>query len=369
MEKPTAVAAAPSTAPGAAGVGIVPGGTKTPDGEPEQRSLPLVSALRAAPEPIQERIRAAHVRPLVGLRTASDEVICIGRRAPSQAWSYPILEWLRAGHAQAAIGLDLDDPAGVGLALDALRDTGAKLPQPSVVAVREASGHALAVWGLASPVARGPKARQGPRRFLGRVAEYLAWETGADAGFVGVLAANPEHPDYRAFYGRRDPYELRELAAFIPDRWRRAAPRELRTEAGRNCYVFLDGCRFAGILSRTDEAVAGHVRATNGGLRYLLEPTEVAGIVRSINGHYRPQWRSKAARLDFGAAFRERQAWRGQQSGKARRAGSAEERQPWAAEGVSRATWYRRRAEAEGRETRTNTGTRLGGGSGGRSGG
>ena len=158
-------------------------------GDPEQRSLPLVSALREAPTPIRERIRAAHVRPLVGLRTASDEVICIGRRAPAQAWSYPILEWLRAGHAQAAIGLDLDDPVDVGLALDALRDTDSKLPRPSVVAVRERSGHALAVWGLASPVAHGPKARQGPRRFLGRVAEYLAWATHADAGFVGVLAA------------------------------------------------------------------------------------------------------------------------------------------------------------------------------------
>ena len=227
------------------------------------------------------------------------------------------------------------------------------------MAVRERSGHALAVWGLASPVTRGSNARRGPRRSLGRVAEYLAWATGADPGYVGVLAANPEHTDYRSHYGRRDPYELRELASFIPDGWRVPAPQELRTEAGRNCYVFLDGCRFAGVLSRTDAEVDGHVRATNGTLLYPLEPTEVAGITRSINGHYRPQWRNREARLPF----RERQADRGRRnapdvqaakgrnSGAARRAGSLAERQPWVAEGISRRTWYQHRAVAHEQPT------------------
>lgn len=82
-----------------------------------------------------------------------------------------------------------------------------------------------------------------------------------------------------------------------------------------------------------------------------LRANEVEGIIRSITGHHRPQWRNREARLPF----RERQRWRGRRSGKMRwaRPGCLMRERPWEGEGVSRATWYRRR------ETRTNAGSTL----------
>ena len=200
----TATATADATTSESIPTDTRPADTREPLAEFQPSLLPA-AALRAAPEPIRERILTAHVRPLVGLRTASDGVICIGRRAPSQAWGFPILEWLRTGAAQAAIGLDLDDPgrrrAGARRAARRGLEAAAAVRRGRPGAFR-ACARGLGASPRPSPV--GSNARRGPRRFLGRVAEYLAWATGADPGYVGVLAANPEHTDYRSHYGRRD---------------------------------------------------------------------------------------------------------------------------------------------------------------------
>ena len=125
-----------------------------------------------------------------------------------------------------------------------------------MVIERRASGHLLAVWTLATPVGTGPNTRQAPVSFFGRVAEYFSLPADADLGFASFLCSNPVHNDCQTFYGHRDPYELRDLGAVMPRGWRMPAFTECRSSEGKNCALFLAGCRFAGNLNRTDEEVA-----------------------------------------------------------------------------------------------------------------
>ena len=330
--------------------------------EPAQDTLPI----DFAPPVVREHgLVEAHTAPLVGVRLRDDGVRSLGRRSPEEAWGYPLLEWSRSGRATTVLALDCDSDKSIGVVLDALRDVDAPIARPSLVVERKRSGHVLACWCLETPVGRGPHARRAPLSFLGRVSEYYSAVADADPGFVSVLCANPVHSDYRAYWGARDPYSLRDLGAVMPRGWRAPAFDRCRSEGGRNSTLFMLGCRFAGNLSRTDEEVAWWIRGQN--MRHgiyrdsLLTPAplpaaEVEGIIRSINGHYRPQWRARTAQLPFV----ERQRWRGRRSGKVRweRPGCLMRERPWEAERVSRATWYRRR------ETRTNTGSPPPGGKG-----
>ncbi len=281
-----------------------------------------------APEVVREHgLQVAHVRPLVGIRGPDGRPSCKGRRHPAVAWrEYPLLEWSRTPHAFAALALDCDSDKSIGIALDALRDTDTPLPRPNMVIERRRSGHVLAVWTFATPVARGEHAHRAPLRFAGRVGEYFAALADADPGFVSVLCSNPTHADYRTHYGQRDPYELRDLAAVIPPRWRVPSFQRCRSDVGRNCCLFMAGCRYAGNLSRSDTEVVLHIQITN--MQHaiyeesLLPPTplagpEVNGIIRSIL-RYRRQWRARAGQGTL--EFRERQAARGRASGRARRA-------------------------------------------------
>ena len=95
-----------------------------------------------------------------------------------------------------------------------------------------------------------------------------------------------------------------------------------RSTDGKNSALFLAGCRFAGNLDLTDAEVAWWIRGqndTHGVYRAsLITPaalpaTEVEGIIRSINGHYRPQWRNRGSQLPFV----DRQRWKGSKGGHA----------------------------------------------------
>ena len=167
-----------------------------------------------APLELREHgLREAHSAPFVAIRRADDSVCCLGRRAPAEAWAddaYPLIEWARSGRAYASMILDCDSDQAVSVVFDSLGCLG-PLPQPNVVVVRRKSGHAQAAWTLDTPVGRGRHMRRKPIRWLARISEYFHWRTGADSGFRGVLSSQPLRSDYRAHWGRRDPYELREL--------------------------------------------------------------------------------------------------------------------------------------------------------------
>ncbi len=307
----------------------------------EQLALPL----DYAPAPVRSHgLRAAHPRPLVSLGKQPGRPFTSWRTSPAKAWSFPEVEYGNAGSSVAALVLDCDDPAALARGM-------ADLPPPNWKVTRPANDHAHVAWTLATPVHRYPAARPEPLRLLAGVAEYYASATGADPGYSGVLSHNPaprlRQSDYVTTWGREEPYTLDQLATVIPFGWE--PPTLRQTGIGRNVDLFEAGMRWAGRKVHEDISVVLALLVVNEQFDHPLPFSEVLATARSIE-KYRERW---AARGWHRPAWIARQAARGKASGRARRPGSNEDLRPWQAEGISRRTWYRRRAAARG--TRTNT--------------
>ena len=296
----------------------------------EQARLPLDFA---PSELIAHGLRDAHSFPLVGTRTA--EGVRSWRMAASpQTWGYPLVEWSRSGNSFAALGFDCDTREAVERAAASCMGAG-DLPTPNVYATRTATGHAQIFYILDRPVHRGEHARAKPLTYLARVSEFYRATLGADTGYSGVLSSNPVHGDYQTSYPRAEPYALGVLSEAIPKGWR--VPRPATTVEGRNVELFLALCRRA--LRDTDRQLESLANSYNDGFVRPLDAGEVRGVLKSVY-RYRARWREQGHERSF--LFR--QSARGHKSGEARRAGTPLElnREPWAALGVSRATWYRR---------------------------
>ena len=304
---------------------------------------PVQAILFAPDELLRCGLAAAHPHPLVGTRTTAG--VRSWRSTPDRAWVNPLVEWARAGSSYAALILDVDDREAVERVHAAAMGAG-PVPTPNVTMTRRESGHVHAAWLLGTPVHRGASAREKPLRLFGRVAEYFTTAVGADTGYAGVLASNPTHADYLTAYPRAEPYELRELARVVPDRWR--VPTTAVSEPGRNCMLFRECCRWG--LRITDGELMFWALERNRGMVHPLDRAEVEGIVESVY-RYRRRWRAQGHTPEWLA----KQATVGRRGGlagkgRARVASlfadlSNEAARPWDAEGVSRRTWYRRRGQ------------------------
>lgn len=306
---------------------------------PGQLPLPLA----AAPLPVRVHgLRAAHVAPLVGRRLGPGKAFWSGRVPASHAWTYPYIVMDDAGATWATITLDCDDRMAMAAGITDL--------PPTNWLVRTRRGAHL-TWCLASPVAKHDAARRAPELLLAHVADYYGEAVSADPGFGG-MGRNPSHPAADTIWGRAEPYSLSDLANVVPFGWQR--PTVALTGVGRNVDLFRTGLRWAGHKANASLPVLPALHAVNADIaekhgKPPLPDAEVGSIARSIE-RYRAKW---AARGWHCPRWLSRQAARGRASGRARSEGSNEALRPWEAEGISRATWYRRRASA--RETRTNT--------------
>ena len=252
-------------------------------------------------------LSAAHPRPLVGCRR-DDGDIRSWRTSPARAWLQPLVEWGRAGSSYAALVLDCDSRDSIERTHAAAMGAG-PVPTPNLTMTRSASGHVHAAWILGTPVHRGASARERPLKLFGRVAEYFTTAVGADTGYAGVLAGNPTHADYLTAYPRAEPYELRELARVVPDRWR--IPTPAVSEPGRNCMLFRECCRWG--LRITDDELMFWALARNRGMRHPLDRAEVEGMVESVC-RYRARWRAQGHK----EAWLKRQSTRGRIGGRPR---------------------------------------------------
>ena len=279
-----------------------------------QLSLPI----DAAPPKVRAHgYRDAHVRPLVSRGKGRDGRFGGSFRvAPVDAWRFPSLE-LRAANSWPVLVFDCDSAGGTEAVIEALVDR--RVPSPNWMVTRIPAGGTHVVYCLAAPVHRGVAARARPLLLLGRVAEFFGEALQADQGYTGVLTHNPmaraQGRDLRTTWGRRAPYELRELAEVIPFGWRR--PRLPRTDVGRNCELFWALMRWAGAPANLRNDVLAAALAANEGFEIPLEVPEVQGIARSVE-RYRRGW---VAQGRFWSA-EDRRAWgaaRGRRSGIARR--------------------------------------------------
>ena len=355
-----------------------------------QRWLPI----DAAPLEVREHgLRDAHSRPLVSPGKRDGVFGVSFRVAPWAAWHFPSLE-LRAENSYPALILDFDGRGSFDRVLEAVRLS--RVGALNWAVENRRTGGVHGVWTLAKPVHRAEEALERPLKLYGRISEYYASRLAADAGYTGVLTHNPmedaQPAGFQTHWGRREPYTLRELAEFIPFRWRR--PKSSRTAAGRNCDVFAHCMRWAGSPANLGAPVHTEALEVNDGFKFPLGVSEVAGIARSVE-RYRRKWIKRGQFGPMGDA--ERTAWGrergkvgGKKSGLARRQRTKErdraivqlalagesnsaigrvtgvnekmvrhvlrrdaplfgrpapltETRPWEREGISKRTWYRQR--------------------------
>ena len=278
-----------------------------------QRWLPI----EAAPQKVRDHgLGDAHSRPLVSPGKIGGEFGVSFRVAPWAAWLFPSLE-LRAENSYPALILDFDGRGSFERVMEEVK--GAHVGDLNWGVENVLTGGVHGVWTLANPVHRAATALEAPLKLFARISEYYAAHLGADAGYTGVLTHNPmedaQPPGFKTHWLREAPYSLRELADFIPYRWRR--PRDSRTVVGRNCDVFCHCMRWAGSSANLSLPVFNEAHRVNDGFKLPLDPPEVSGIARSVE-RYRRKW-IKQGRFYSKA---QRTAWgreRGIRSGLARR--------------------------------------------------
>ncbi len=326
-------------------------------------------------------LRAAHTAPRVGHEIPAG-AFWSGRVPAEFAWAYPYIALQDAGTKWATITLDCDDREAMAAGL-------ADLPPYNWLVRTARGGHAT--WCLAAPVAKHGQARRAPETYLARVGEYYAAATSADPDFSG-LGRNPSHPRADTIWGRTEPYSLDGLANVIPFGWKR--PRVPQTGIGRNRAMFEAGMMWAGSPANQGLAVLTALHSVRdevcgafaGDHPYTL--AEMAATARFIEklrdawergGWHKPAWiekqrrvagiggeKRRAATADRDAGIVEAVAAGQSMRAVAREHGLAEstvrrlierdaplfasahtntlsKARPWEAEGVSRATWFRRR--------------------------
>ena len=229
-----------------------------------------------------------------------------------------------------------------GDARSAVRDAG--LPQPCWTALSP-NGHAHVVYQLQTPVYL--QGRTKPIKYLTAVEHGVRRALDGDPGFSGFLTRNPTHPDFETFATGHS-VDLVDLAAEV-DLSPAAGPESV-SGVGRNVELFTacrkhayraflkyqaqGGADFDGWLA---SCTRWAVTWTTEHHEFPLGAVEAACIGRSV-----ARWTWERFSLE---AFSALQAARGRKGGrKSRGGGRPGLGEPWIAEGISRRTWFRRRA-------------------------
>ena len=256
---------------------------RAPAASPDQRSVPRAKSPTGAPPRVPRSAALVALPAGAASRTASRVSSPVATSRSAIPAPPPAVDLHQCpGHA----GLHLLGAANMG--------TNGAVPTPNISIYRRASGHAHAIYTLRRPVHRGDQARPHPLSILGRCSEWLCGALQADAGFTGVLVANPTHADYETIWNRTRPYTLAELRGFIPHGWRR--PRVAHTDVGRNSDLHRALLRFAGVEDRTDAEVELYAhqlwRSIDVSAPHAFTVVELGDIIRSVL-RYRAQWRAR----------------------------------------------------------------------------
>ena len=306
--------------------------------------IQLKLAIEDAPPRVRAYgLREAHHRPLVGVRDDDGRFLRSFRRPQHEAWEYSDLEYPRSARSWAALVVDVDSPERLWEHVGA----GSSL-LPNWCVVNKRNGHAHVVYPLTDPVHLHPEANPKPLEYLADIEKKLLVALDGDTSYPGVMARNPIiKPRWgtEVHWFRREPWELSELdeaaTAALPEGWR---PAQVQPGAvGRNCALFMGLCKWAGRETNRYESIYRQALDINSTFETPLPLQEMKATARSVE-KYRERWE---ARGWHSPRWIQRQKWRGMQSGKVRRPGSNEALMPWNDEGISRRTWYRRRAKAK----------------------
>jgi len=236
------------------------------------------------------------------------------------------------------------------------------LPEPSWVAYNKTTQHfgrAHVCYELAAPVPLSNLSSSKVIRYLADIEMGLKIRFGeaglnCDHSYAGLLCKNPLTEDFYQVVVRNKTFELDELAEW-------AAPFGAKptrsTGFGRNCDLFENlrhwaYAQFKNFCSKEQfiEATRKMGEMMNGGFNPPLPSNEVKSVAKSIavwTWEQRVEGKTDRRGRSFAGYVKEThtpelQRLRGLKSGAVRFEGSKTAEAPWVAEGISRATWYRR---------------------------
>jgi hypothetical protein len=228
------------------------------------------------------------------------------------------------------------------------------LPPPNLIVLNPDNGRGHLSYFLKTPVPRTDCSRVRPMRYAAKIERGMVKRLDADPGYVGLITKNPLNADWRVIERHNHFYGLGELDEYLHAQNCVAPPKREASGLGRNCALFDDLRQYAyrdvldfkrGNAPRQafEDSVREQAVTISSQFTWPLPFSEVQAVARSV---------SKWVWANFDdAAFRQRQSELGQRGNEARWGGyeSQEKAQPWEAEGISRATYFRRQRRTLGK--------------------
>jgi hypothetical protein len=234
------------------------------------------------------------------------------------------------------------------------------LPEPAFITVNPTNHHHHVVYRLKEPVCTSGRGHEKPIAYLHAVSLAIRKALGGDEGYTGLLTKNPLHPAWQVVRSSEMPmYTLAELSKGLElprDPVTKTEPFQHENrglqEIGiglRNASLF-DAVRlWAYTHSSGLHSILAYGTQLNNQLCNPLPANEVRTLARSIAKYCTRHGLGKESRAY--AAFCEKQAKRGRLGG---RPPTTADSRPWVAEGISRATWYRRQKTAREKPSETD---------------
>lgn len=177
-------------------------------------------------------------------------------------------------------------------ALVAHQDAG--LPEPSWCAESRDTRRGHLAYALACPIITSDAARAAPVRYAAAVQQAYTDALRADPGYANFLTKTPGHEDWHTRWGRAEPFNLEELADYLPHglpaiKQIRATPRHDASGLLRNVCLFEDLRKWSyRARLRFDDpdpwhdACHRHALGINGGFPNPLPANEVKATAKSV---------------------------------------------------------------------------------------
>jgi len=246
-------------------------------------------------------------------------------------------------HAMYWLGFDVDR---VGAAID-WSDRNA--PAPTLTITNPENGHAHLLYALETSIRTAPDGKIKPLRYAAAVENALCKKLDADTGYSGLICKNPNHSHWKIAVWQPEPYTLDWLADSLD--LSAANNKEIVADygLGRNCTLFDKTRKWAyrairqGWPEYNQWLQACYERASAYNLQFSvpLDENELNCIARSIAKWTHVNFSQSSFELYVtNTHTSEIQAIRGRKS---KGGGRPSLGSPWISQGISRATFFRKK--------------------------
>lgn len=257
------------------------------------------------------------------------------------------------------IVLDLDYPSSA-MAWD---DVGA--PAPNIVAINKDNGHSHYLYALEVPIRTAPDGKVAPLRYAAAIELALLKKLNADYGYSGLICKNPLNPHWLVATWETHCYTLDWLADYLDLSASNGSKNMPNYGLGRNCNLFEYTRKWAYKAIRQgwpeyerwlDACVTRAVGYNAKSFKTPLPVNEVHHVAKSIarytHRNFSPsgfsEWQSKQGKKGGKAGSIEAKAKAGSKGGKVSKGGGRPSiGEPWLDLGISRRTYFRRKASGD----------------------